>query len=173
MQNPAKVIKVVSIIILIFSILSILASGAILLGGGFLANNAGEITNNGQMELDEEMQANLDQLSDVADVDLSNATSEDVAAGVGALAILLGVFALVSSIYKLVYSIIGLNAAKGKFIKAACFLGTFDLILSAIRLVSNITSGGGLSGIISGAIGLILPILYVMAAYALKKEAQQ
>ncbi len=172
MQNPANVIKVVSIIIMVFAILGILASGAMLLGGGYLANNAGEITNNGQMEIDEEMQANLDQLSDVADVDLSNATSEDVAAGVGAFTVMLGVYALVTSIYKLIYSVVGLNAAKGKFIKAACFLGTFDLILSAINCVSNITSGS-LAGIISGAVGFVLPMLYVMAAYSLKKETQQ
>ena len=169
MQDPAKAMKIASVIILIYSVLAILTGILTLAGGGYLTNNASEI--GASAENDADVQASMDELGKSMNVDLSDVSSEDMAAGVGILFAVMGIIAIVRGIYRLIYAIVGLNAAKGKAVNAAFVLGIIDLVITLLDIIASVLSGSGLAvtGIVAG---ILMPGIYVYSAYLLKKEAE-
>lgn len=170
MKNPAKAIKIVSIILLIWGILGCLGGIALTAGGGlgtsFVVNNSDEINEN--LSQSSEVNSAVNELNNALGTDVSVAgASGIITAGI----LIIGITLIISSVFDILSAVFGFKAAKGKSAKPAFVIGVISIVLCLISIISTFTSGGvSVSSIISEIIGLILPVIYTYAAYILKKE---
>lgn len=84
----------------------------------------------------------------------------------GGIAILLGIFVVIASILNIIFGILGIrNCDKPKKAGMIFVLGVVMVILTTIQFVLGIVvSGFEYTSIISLAIGLVLPVLYIVGA---------
>lgn len=87
----------------------------------------------------------------------------------GAIVMIAGIIALISSGFQLVVGIIGVTRCKNPEGAKLCFiLGLIILILGAITIIVNLVSG---TFSILNLLSLVLPGLYTYGAYQLKSNA--
>ena len=167
MKNPAKAIKIVSIIVLIYGIL--LGIGGILLtaGGGigtsFVGNNS-EAINSAIAENSEA--SSMDEINNTFGTDAKPA---EAAVVVTSALLVLGIVFVISAIFDIIAAVLGLKAAKGGNPNPAFIFGIIDIVLSVISIV---TSKGNydIFSVISLIIGFAISAIYTYAAYQLKKQ---
>lgn len=98
---------------------------------------------------------------------------ESLALGLGALAMILGFVAILSSVFSLVVGILGVKWCDRPDKAGTLFvLGIILIVLAALSLLSSF-SGDSSSSVVSGLIGLVLPVLYTLGAWQNKQSLQQ
>lgn len=96
---------------------------------------------------------------------------ESLALGLGALAMILGFVAILSSVFSLV-GILGVKWCNRPDKAGTLFvLGIILIVLAALSLLSSF-SGDSSSSVVSGLIGLVLPVLYTLGAWQNKQSLQ-
>lgn len=151
---PGKtLLRVVGIVMIVFSVLAIILSCVTLFAGGLTTAGMGAI-----MESDPEAALQLENAMNEAGV-----TAGDVRT-FGAAAIVLGIFALLSSIFQLVLGILGTkNAGRPEKATTLFVLGIISLVFAVIPLF------GGFNW--QSLFGLVLPILYTVGASMNRRAA--
>lgn len=170
MKNPAKVIKIVSILLLIGGILACIGGLFMAVGGGagaaLVTENADVVDS--QIAEDTEAVSAIDELNNYLGTDAK--PSEATAVIFGGLAVV-GVLIVIAAIIDIISAIFGLKAAKGGNPKPAFVLGIISVVWAIISLVSSIgTVGVDVVSLLGSVIGLIIPAIYTYAAYLLKKQ---
>lgn len=168
MKNPAKAIKIVSIIVLIYGIL--LGIGGILLtaGGGigtsFVGDNSEAI--NSAIAENSEASSYMNEINNTFGTDAKPA---EAAVVVTSALLVLGIVFVISAIFDIIAAVLGLKAAKGGNPNPAFIFGIIDIVLSVISIV---TSKGNydIFSVISLIIGFAISAIYTYAAYQLKKQ---
>ncbi len=162
-MNPTKTIKVLAIIALVFGILGLIGSFLALLGGGAVTAVSQNEEIMSELASDEDISANLDQISDSlgTDVDAGTAT-----AGVGMIVIIAGIVGIISSIISILEGVFGLKAAKGDVSGAskAFVIGIIEIIIAAIGAFAG-------SGLVSAVINIAVAALYTYCAKQIKDGA--
>lgn len=98
---------------------------------------------------------------------------ESLAVGLGALAMILGFVAILSSVFSLVVGILGVKWCNRPDKAGTLFvLGIILIVLAALSLLSSF-GGDSSSSVVSGLIGLVLPVLYTLGAWQNKQSLQQ
>ena len=98
--------------------------------------------------------------------------SESLALGLGALAMILGFVAILSSVFSLVVGILGVKWCNRPDKAGTLFvLGIILIVLAALSLLSSF-GGDSSSSVVSGLIGLVLPVLYTLGAWQNKQSLQ-
>lgn len=167
MKNPAKAIKIVSIIVLIYGIL--IGIGGILLtaGGGvgtsFVGSNSEAI--NSAVAENSEASSSMDEINNTLGTDAKPA---EAAITVTTALVVLGIVFIIAAVFDIIAAVLGLKAAKGGNPNPAFIFGIIDIILS---LVSIFTSKGiDAFSLVSVIIGIVISVIYTYAAYQLKKQ---
>ena len=161
MKNPAKAIKIVSIIVLIYGIL--LGIGGILLtaGGGigtsFVGNNSEAI--NSAIAENSEASSSMDEINNTFGTDAKPA---EAAVVVTSALLVLGIVFVIAAV-------LGLKAAKGGNPNPAFIFGIIDFVLSVISIVTY-KGNYDIFSVISLIIGFAISAIYTYAAYQLKKQ---
>ena len=138
-------LKVLSILLIIGAAISIVL-GVVTIGGGGVIAGLGGYGNMG-LTADESFGAAL----------------------VGGVAVVMGIFLILSAAFNLITGIfgsIGANGGTGK-LKAALVLGWISLVLSVIGAIVSLS---GDNGFINALLQVILPLLFVIAATNVKRE---
>ena len=138
-------LKVLSILLIIGAAISIVLGVVTIGGGGVIAGLGGY----GYMGL--------------------TADESFGAALVGGVAVVMGIFLILSAAFNLItgiFGIIGANGGTGK-LKAALVMGWISLVLSVIGAIVSLS---GDNGFINALLQVILPLLFVIAATNVKKE---
>ena len=167
MKNPAKAIKIVSIIVLIYGIL--LGIGGILLtaGGGigtsFVGNNSEAI--NSAIAENSEASSSMDEINNTFGTDAKPA---EAAVVVTSALLVLGIVFVISAIFDIIAAVLGLKA-KGGNPNPAFIFGIIDIVLSVISIVTY-KGNYDIFSVISLIIGFAISAIYTYAAYQLKKQ---
>ncbi|MGN1319432.1 MAG: hypothetical protein ACI4VF_10495 [Lachnospirales bacterium] len=169
MKNPAKAIKIVSVIILIWGILALILGVVMTAGGGVGAALATSHADS----INASAAGNADLSSSLAEFNNTygtNASASDAVSVLTIAVLVLGISTIVGAIFDIISAIFGFRAAKGKSAKPAFVMGIITIIFAVISFVLSISTAGLGSSIISLIISLVIPIIYTYAAYQLKKE---
>lgn len=103
---------------------------------------------------------------------LGVAGGESLALRLGALAMILGFVAILSSVFSLVVGILGVKWCNRPDKAGTLFvLGIILIVLAALSLLSSF-GGDSSSSVVSGLIGLVLPVLYTLGAWQNKQSLQ-
>ena len=163
MKNPAKAIKIVSIIVLIYGIL--LGIGGILLtAGGGIGNNSEAI--NSAIAENSEASSSMDEINNTFGTDAKPA---EAAVVVTSALLVLGIVFVISAIFDIIAAVLGLKAAKGGNPNPAFIFGIIDIVLSVISIVTY-KGNYDIFSVISLIIGFAISAIYTYAAYQLKKQ---
>lgn len=167
MKNPAKAIKIVSIIMIVFGILAAIMGILFVAGGGIGASFAGnaDFANEINSSLAENSEA-ASALSEFNNAAGTNLTGSEATMGLMGGAIILGILVILGAIFDIVAGCFGLKAAKGGNAKPAFVIGIITIIFAVINLITSFNGGG--SSIVSSLFGFILPIIYTFSAKQLK-----
>ena len=86
---------------------------------------------------------------------------------------ILGFVAILSSVFSLVVGILGVKWCNRPDKAGTLFvLGIILIVLAALSLLSSF-GGDSSSSVVSGLIGLVLPVLYTLGAWQNKQSLQQ
>lgn len=103
---------------------------------------------------------------------LGIAGGESLALGLGALAVILGFVAILSSVFGLVVGILGVKWCNRPDKAGTLFvLGIVLIVLAALSLLSSF-SGDSSASVVSSLLGLVLPVLYTLGAWQNKQSLQ-
>lgn len=103
---------------------------------------------------------------------LGVAMGGDMALGLGVAAAVLGLVAILGSVFGLVVGILGVKWCNRPDKAGTLFvLGIILIVLAALSLLSSF-GGDSSSSVVSGLIGLVLPVLYTLGAWRNKQTPQ-
>lgn len=103
---------------------------------------------------------------------LGVAMGGDVAVGLGVVAAVLGLVAILGSVFGLVVGILGVKWCNRPDKAGVLFvLGIVLVVLAALQLLAAF-SGDGSTSVVSALIGLVLPVLYTVGAWQNKQSLQ-
>lgn len=98
---------------------------------------------------------------------------ESLAVGLGALAMILGFVAILSSVFSLVAGILGVKWCNRPDKAGTLFvLGVVLTALAVLNLLSSFGGDNGSAAVVGALIGLVLPVLYTLGAWQNKQSLQ-
>ncbi len=104
---------------------------------------------------------------------LGIAGGESLALGLGAIAMVLGVVAILSSTFSLVVGILGVKWCNRPDKAGTLFvLGVVLTALAVLNLLSSFGGDNGSAAVVGALIGLALPVLYTLGAWQNKQSLQ-
>lgn len=103
---------------------------------------------------------------------LGVAGGESLALGLGVVAMVFGLMMILSSVFSLVAGILGVKWCNRPDKAGALFV--LGVVLTALAVLNLLSSFGGdsSSSVVSGLIGLVLPVLYTLGAWQNKQSLQ-
>ena len=103
---------------------------------------------------------------------LGIAGGESLALGLGVVAMVFGLMMILSSVFSLVAGILGVKWCNRPDKAGALFV--LGVVLTALAVLNLLSSFGGdsSSSVVSGLIGLVLPVLYTLGAWQNKQSLQ-